>query len=249
MLSPRRASLVLATAVASTLAAGSVSAQDRGRTGMPALRNPAGPAPLNPTGPAPLNPTGRIPTNPAGPAPLNPTGPAPFNPTGPAPLNPTGRMPANPAGPAPLNPTGPAPFNPTGFAPLNPTGPAPFNPTGPAPLNPTGDPPLNAAGLAPLDPTGSFEDLPDHPAFADLEPLEDVFEQDGFGAAGTYADVVDDRGYTETVARSFFCGGHNRGFASQQSFASHLARDHGVSFADAANFLVDDGGVWVLPVW
>ena len=92
----------------------------------------------------------------------------------------TGGMPAlrNPAGSAPLDPAGPAP--------LNPAGPAPLDPTGPAPLNPTGEPPLEAAGRAPLDPTGSFDDFPEHGAFADLEPFEDGFE-DGFESNDTSA--------------------------------------------------------------
>jgi hypothetical protein len=177
------------------------------------------PALRNPAGSPPLNPTGRPPLNPTGRSPLNPTGPSPLNPTGPSPLNPTGAPPLNPTGDPPLNPTGSPPLNPTGDPPLNPTGPPPLRPTGETPLDPTGDPPLNPTGPSPLDPTGAF------------------------------FDVADDRGAAEVVARSFFCGGHGRGFASRESFAAHLDREHGATFAEAADFLVDDGGVWVLPSW
>lgn len=105
--------------------------------------------------------------------------------------------------------------HPAGPAPANPTGPAPLNPTGPAPAYPTGPAPLNPTGPAPLDPTGAFH------------------------------GAVRDRAMGEPVARSFFCGAHGRGFGSQQSFSSHLAREHGMSFAEAAGLVVDRGGVWI----
>lgn len=99
----------------------------------------------------------------------------------------------------------------------NPAGPAPANPTGPAPLNPTGPAPAYPTGPAPFNPTGAFH------------------------------DAVRDRAMGEPVARSFFCGAHGRGFGSQQSFSSHLAREHGMSFAEAAGLVVDRGGVWIFP--
>lgn len=120
-------------------------------------------------------------------------------------------------GPPPFNPTGAPPLHPTGRTPLNPTGAPPLHPTGATPFHPTGDPPLNPTGPTALDPTGSF------------------------------VGIVDDRGAPEAVARSFFCEGHGRGFASEASFDAHLARDHGVDLSAVADQMVDGGGVWVLP--
>jgi hypothetical protein len=119
--------------------------------------------------------------------------------------------------------TGPPPFNPTGAPPLQPTGRTPFNPTGAPPLRPTGETPFNPTGAPPIGATGPTA----------LDPTGSL--------------VAVDRGAPEVVARSFFCEGHGRGFASEGSFDAHLARDHGVDLSAVADQMVDGGGVWVLP--
>lgn len=201
---------------------------------LPALRIPSGASRLNPTGAPPLGATGRAPFNPTGPAPFDPTGPAPFNPTGATPFDPTGPPPLGATGSPPLGATGRTPFRPTGAPPFDPTGDPPFDATGPTPFDPTGDPPIDATGPTPFDPTGP-------------PPLNATGAQ--FGRAEAFVDVVADRGAAESVARSFFCGAHGRGFASEDSFAAHLDRDHGLAFSAVSDSLVDEGGVWTLPAW
>ena len=186
---------------------------------LPFQSNPAGPPPLGAVGPPPFNSTGSIPRNPAGPPPFGAVGPPPLGATGPPPLG--------AVGPPPLNATGPTPFDVTGPPPLGATGPPPLSATGPTPFDVTGPPPLGATGPTPEDPTGPPP----------------------FDATGAFAGFVNDHGVQQLVSASFFCEGHGRGFAGQQSFAGHLEQFHGMSLDESGEMLIDQGGVWTLPAY
>jgi hypothetical protein len=110
-------------------------------------------------------------------------------------------------------------YGPTGPTPFNPAGRTPFNPAGPTPLNPAGPPPLGARVVSPRN----------------FVPYQQP---------GMYVGVV---GGGLGQAGSFYCQVHDRGYASQGLFLSHLADVDGVYGEDAFSFLVEDGGTWVFP--
>jgi hypothetical protein len=122
-------------------------------------------------------------------------------------------------GPVPGIPPQQQLLGPTGPTPFNPAGRTPFNPAGPTPLNPAGPPPLGARVVSPR----SF--VP-------------------FQQPGMYVGVV---GGGLGQAGSFYCEVHNRGYASQGLFLSHLADADGLYGEDAFSFLVEDGGTLVFP--
>lgn len=131
-----------------------------------------------------------------------------------------GRLPTG--GRIPIPPVAPVPqlYGPAGPTPLNPAGRTPFNPAGPTPLNPAGAPPIGARVVSPRG----------------FVPYQQP---------GMYVGVVGGSGYGQ--GGSFYCQVHDRGYASQGMFLSHLADFDGVYGDDALSFLVEDGGVWVFP--
>jgi hypothetical protein len=113
-----------------------------------------------------------------------------------------------------------------------PAGPTPRNPAGPTPRNPAGPPPLNAPG-----------------SFANTRPLgvrPPVFVgNDAFFQPQPFVSVVGPSTVPVLLDGSFFCGVHDRGFATQQFFFDHLATSDGLAPEEAIEMLVDGGGVWV----
>lgn len=110
-------------------------------------------------------------------------------------------------------------LGPTGPTPFNPAGRTPFNPAGPTPLNPAGPPPLGARVVSPRN----------------FVPAQQP---------GMYVGVV---GGGLGQAGSFYCQVHDRGYASQGLFLSHLADADGIYGEDAFSYIVEDGGTWVFP--
>lgn len=101
---------------------------------------------------------------------------------------------------------------------LGPAGPTPLNPAGPTPFNPAGPPPVG----------GGFQRR-----FHGHQP-------------GMFVGIVGGGGYGGS-AGSYYCQVHDRGYASQNMFFAHLADADGLYGDDALPFLVDNGGVLVLP--
>jgi hypothetical protein len=113
-------------------------------------------------------------------------------------------------------------------------------PAGPSPRNPAGPTPRNPAGPTPLNPAGSFGRsrgvVVRQPFVGASDPL--VRPQPFVSVVGPSSAAG--------LGGSFFCGVHNRGFASEGFFFDHLAEFDGMVDPDiAAEMLVDGGGVWV----
>jgi hypothetical protein len=117
-----------------------------------------------------------------------------------------------------------------GFVPLPPL----VGPAGPTPLDPAGPTPLNPAGPTPLNPTGRSMGMPRRAV-----PIQQP---------GVFVGVVGASDAGLPLRGSFFCQVHNRGYASQSLFFDHLAVADGVGSEDAMSYLIEDGGVWVVPV-
>ena len=116
------------------------------------------------------------------------------------------------------------------------------NPAGPTPRNPAGPTPLNPAGPTPLNPAGGFggSHLRGGGARA-------FVGNDAFTRPRTFVSVVGDSSAPSSFAGSYYCGVHDRAFATEQFFADHLWSVDGIAPSEVGDLLIDGGGVLVFP--